>query len=174
MATVTCQTQAFIVVGVPESDVKRVASGQVAIVTLPEKTLEGVVSDVASITKPAGWWTGNQVRYDTIVSLPPVEGLRPGTSAEVEIQVAVHQDVLLIPVAAIIEINERHFCWVQTSAGEKRQRIQNGDSNDVFTIVETGLQEGDEVLLNPSAFEAPVVEEGSREMVNETEQTATF
>ena len=146
-------------VGVHEFDVKRVTSGQVAIVTLPETTLEGVVSDVASITKPAGWWTGNQVRYDTLVSLPPIEGLRPGTSAEVEIQVAAYENVLLLPVAAIIESNDQHFCWVQTSVGEQRQQIEIGDSNDIFTIVKTGLQEGDEVLLNPLAYESPVVDE---------------
>ena len=146
-------------VGVHESAVKRVSTGQVASVVMPDKTLEGVVSDVASITKPAGWWTGNQVRYDTIVSLPSVEGLRPGTSADVEINVADYEDVLLIPVAAIVERNEQFFCWTQTSGGAKRQPIEIGDSNDIFTIVEQGLQEGDEVLLNPSAYETPVADE---------------
>ena len=29
--------------------------------------------------------------------------------------------------------------------------MQLGDSNDVFIVVEAGLQEGDEVILNPAA-----------------------
>ncbi|MEM6690196.1 MAG: efflux RND transporter periplasmic adaptor subunit, partial [Planctomycetota bacterium] len=128
--------------------------------------LEGVVTEVASITKPAGWWTGNQVRYDTIVALPTVEGLRPGTSAEVEIEVARHVDVLLIPVAAIVESNENHFCWIQTSGGPQRRQIVIGDSDDVFTVVESGINEGDKVLLNPYAFEAPVVDEASADAGN--------
>ena len=146
-------------VGVHEASVKRVKNDQRAKVTLPTRTLEGVVTDVASITKPAGWWTGNQVRYDTIVSLPGIPNLRPGTSAEVEILVAAHEDVLLIPVAAIVEQNDEAFCWIQTPSGVHRQQIQIGDTNDIFTIVTDGIQKGDEVLLNPYAYEAPVVDE---------------
>lgn len=146
-------------VGVHESAVKRVAADQLATVTLPTRTLRGVVTEVASITKPAGWWTGNQVRYDTVVSLPPVKGLRPGTSADVEIRVAKYEDVLLVPVAAIVDRNDQSFCWLRSSAGARRKQIVVGDSNDVFTVVKQGLQEGDQVLLNPFAYEAPVIDE---------------
>lgn len=145
--------------GVHESAVKRVKNGQLANVTLPTRTLQGVVTEVASVTKPAGWWTGNQVRYDAIVSLPAVADLRPGTSADVEIKVAEYQDVLLIPVAAIVERNDQSFCWVQSPDGARRRRIVVGDTNQIFTVVQQGLQEGDEVLLNPYAHEAPVVDE---------------
>ncbi|GAB5402981.1 MAG: hypothetical protein Aurels2KO_12120 [Aureliella sp.] len=150
-------------VGVHESLVKRVKPEQTAVVKLPTKVMSGTVTDVASITKPAGWWTGNQVRYDTIVSLPKTPGLRPGTSAEVEIEVARYQDVLLLPVAAIVTIEDQSFCWVQTPDGPQRQEITIGDSNEIFTVVEKGIDEGDEVLLNPYAYEAPVVDEKSPE-----------
>ena len=146
-------TKMQVKIGVHESSVKRVTPGQQATVTMAEGTLDGVVSEVASITKPAGWWTGNQVRYDTLVSLPPVDGLRPGMSAEVEIMVAKYEDVLLIPVAAIVSRDKDSFCWVQTANGPRRKRIELGDSNDVYTIVADGLAEGEHVLLNPAAFE---------------------
>ena len=150
-------------VGVHEDSVKRVKIGQKVTVKLPTRTLEGKVTEVASITKPAGWWTGNQVRYDTIVTLPSVDGLRPGTSAEADIEVARYKDVLLVPVAAIVEQNDKTFCWVQSADGPQRRPIVAGDSNDVFTIVTEGLEEGDEVLLNPYAFEAPVTNESDDE-----------
>ncbi len=159
-------------VGVHESAVKRVTTGQVASVVIPDRTLEGVVSEVASITKPAGWWTGNQVRYDTIVSLPSVKGLRPGTSADVEIKVAEYDDVLLIPVAAIVGRDGQFFCWTQTSDGAIRQQIEIGDSDDVFTVVERGLTEGDQVLVNPAAYESPIVDEtgdGKESMIEQAE-----
>jgi len=156
-------------VGVHELSVKRVKNGQKAQVTLAEGTLTGVVTDVASITKPAGWWTGNQVRYDTVVSLPAEEGLRPGMSADVEITIAEHEDVLLIPVAAVVEHNDATFCWVPTSSGPERRQIQLGDSNEVFTIVEHGLDEGDDVLLNPSAYEQPIAETSEAEQPTEEE-----
>ena len=136
-------------VGIKEAMVDRVTKGQQAIVTLAEQHLDGSVSSVASVTRPAGWWTGNEVRYDTLIEVPANRSLRPGMSAEVELVIATYQDVLTIPVAAIVESDGNHFCWVTTSTGTTRRRLTLGDTNDVFTIVTQGLQEGDEVLLNP-------------------------
>lgn len=144
--------------GVHETLVKRVSIGQEAKVTLTEGLLAGTVSEVASVAKPAGWWTGNQVRYDTFVSLPSQQDLRPGMSAEVEIRVAEYEDQLLIPVAAIIDTDAGTACWVNSAGGPKRRQITIGDSNGVFSIVEDGLREGDEVLLNPAKFETPTTQ----------------
>ncbi|MEL6109069.1 MAG: HlyD family efflux transporter periplasmic adaptor subunit [Planctomycetota bacterium] len=141
--------------GVHESSVKRVKNGQQAKVTLTDGELQGSVSEVASIAKPASWWTGNQVRYDTYVSLPPRDGLRPGMSAEVEITIAEYDDVLLVPVAAIVETDAGAHCWVKIAGDIQRRPITLGDSNNVFSIVTDGLKEGDEVLLNPAALEQP-------------------
>ena len=128
-------------------------NGAIRNITLPDKTLQGSVAAVASVTQPAGWWTGNVVRYDTIIQLPSLPGLRPGMSAEVEVLIARHEDVLKIPVAAVVETDEGNFCWVKMAEATVRRMLELGDSNDVFTVVESGLQEGDEVLLNPLAFE---------------------
>ena len=157
--------------GVHESLVKRVKNGQQAKVTLSEGVLEGSVSEVASIAKPAGWWTGNQVRYDTYVSLPSREGLRPGMSAEVEITIAEYENVLLIPVAAFVETDSAAFCWVKSAGGVRRRRITLGDSNDVFSIVTDGISEGDEVLLNPAALEQPSVDDSETSETKTNDQT---
>ncbi len=156
--------------GVHESLVKRVKNGQQAKVILSEGVLQGSVSEVASIAKPAGWWTGNQVRYDTYVSLPPEEGLRPGMSAEVEITVAEYENVLLIPVAAVVETESGAFCWVKSPNGAHRTGITLGDSNDVFSIVTDGLSEGDEVLLNPAALEQPSADDSESDEKNIDDQ----
>jgi len=148
-------------VGVHESIVERIKPGLAARVTLPEKTLEGKVSSVASITRPAGWWTGNVVKYDTIVELPPVEGLKPGMSAEVEVVLNRHEDVLTIPVAAVVQTEDGDFCWVKTAEGPQRRSLRLGDSNDQFIVVESGAEEGDEVVLNPLAF----IEEAQSEVL---------
>jgi multidrug efflux pump subunit AcrA (membrane-fusion protein) len=140
-------------IGIHESIVDRIEPGLAARVTLPDRTLDGEVSSVASVTRPAGMWTGNVVKYDTIIKLPSVEGLKPGMSAEVEVIMARHADVLTIPVAAVVETAEGNFCWVKTADGAKRRSLKLGDTNDVFTVVEAGLKEGDKVVLNPFAFE---------------------
>lgn len=138
-------------VGIHESVIDRVRPGLTARVTLPEQTLQAEVSSVASVTTPAGWWTGNVVKYDTIIKLPSGKGLKPGMSAEVEVVIARHENVLKIPVAAVLETDKGAFCWLKMAEGSQRRPLKLGDSNDVHIIVESGLKEGDEVILNPVA-----------------------
>ena len=151
-------------VGVHESIVERVKAGQKAVVTLPERQLPGEVSEVASVAEPAGWWTGNVVKYDTLISLPKTDNLRPGMSAEVEITLAEYEDVLTVPVVGVIETEDGSLCWVQTESGIERRVVELGDSNDVFIVVNQGLEEGEEVVLNPRAF----IEEAKNAVLKQT------
>jgi hypothetical protein len=121
-------------------------------VTLAHQTFTGEVATVAAVTGPAGWWNGNTVRYDTIVKLPSISGVIPGMSAEVEVTLAAYRDVLTLPVAAIVDSARGAFCWVRTAEGTERRTLALGDTNDRFTVVESGLEEGDEVVLHPFAF----------------------
>jgi multidrug efflux pump subunit AcrA (membrane-fusion protein) len=118
---------------------------------MPGKSLDGDISYVASVTKPAGWWTGNVVKYDTIVELPEVEGQKPGMTVEVEVVMARHKDVLLVPTTAVLETAKGHVCWVRQGDSTTRRPLKLGDSSDMFIQVEAGLAEGDEVILDPLA-----------------------
>ena len=145
-------SQMQVKLGIHESVVDRVRPGLQAIVTLPGRTLKASVSEVASVTRPAGWWTGNVVKYDTIIELPSDAGLKPGMSAEVEVILAVHRDVLLVPVAAVVETADGVFCWVEGDEEPQKRRIELGDSNDIFIEVLAGLNEGEGVILNPASI----------------------
>lgn len=137
-------------VGIHESMIERVSLGMRAVITLPEEQLVGNVAEVAAIAEPASWWTGNLVKYETIVELPEVEGLRPGMSAEVEVFLAEYPDVMTVPVTAVIESVDGSLCWVQLSSGEiERRNLVLGDSDDVMIVVESGLEVGERVILNP-------------------------
>ena len=138
-------------VGIHESIIDRIKPGLAARITLPDKTLDGQVSSVAVVTRPAGWWTGNVVKYDTIIQLPSAEGLRPGMSAEVEVTMERHEDVLMVPVTAVVETAEGDLCWVKTVEGVQRRQLTLGDTDDAFIVVRAGLAEGDQVVLDPLA-----------------------
>ncbi|GAB5402978.1 MAG: efflux RND transporter periplasmic adaptor subunit [Aureliella sp.] len=166
-------TQMQVKLGIHESVIQRVRPGLKAIVTLPDRTLEATVSEVASVTRPAGWWTGNVVKYDTVIELPSDAGLKPGMSAEVDVILAVHEDVLTIPVAAVVETDDGSFCWVQTQDGPQRRLIKLGDSNDVFIEVLAGASEGDEVVLNPVALLEQAEDETRSTMPKSVEDSAT-
>ncbi len=162
-------TQMQVKVGIHESMVDRVTPGLAAKVTVFDRTLDAEVASVASVTSPAGWWTGNQVKYDTIIKLPTGEDLKPGMSAEVEVILARHEDVLTIPVAAVLEASDAYLCWVQTPQGPQRRELQLGDSNDVFILVESGLNAGEEVVLNPMASIEEAQEEAARTLTESQE-----
>ena len=99
-------------VGIHESKVDRLKVGMPAKVQLQELVLEGEVSEIAEVTRPAGWWTGNLVKYDTKIAIKPHPGLKPGMSAIVDVVLATHDNVLTIPVASIVESKDGFPCWV--------------------------------------------------------------
>jgi len=153
-------SQMQVKIGIHESLVERIRPGLSARIKLPDKTLDGEVTSVAKVTAPAGWWTGSVVTYDTIVKLPPVPGLKPGMSADVEVVIERHENVLTIPVNAVLQTAQGTFCWVKTAReASQRRTLQLGDTDDESVVVKTGLQEGDEVWLDPltSIAEAQVM-----------------
>ena len=139
-------------VGIHEAKIDQVKPGLPARVELQDRTLDGEVLSVASMAEPAGWWNGNMVKYETIIKLDTQSGLKPGMSANVEIFLAQYKDVLTIPVAAVVEQEGQFFCWVKTDSGTQRRELDLGDSDDQFLVVDGGVKEGDEVVLNPLAY----------------------
>ncbi|MED5285898.1 MAG: HlyD family efflux transporter periplasmic adaptor subunit [Planctomycetota bacterium] len=139
-------------VGIHESVVDRLRVGMKAEVNLPDMNIEGTVKSISTVTRPAGWWTGNVVKYDTIIELPKVDGLKPGMSAEVRVVLAQYDDVLQVPVSAVIETDEGQWCWVWTEAGSQKRKLEIEDTDEKFVVVTSGIKEGDQVVLNPSAY----------------------
>ena len=139
-------------VGIHESMIEKVHIGMSADVTLADVKVQGKVSSVASVAQPAGWWTGNVVKYDVIVDVPASEDLKPGMTAEVDLLLSESKNVLSIPVSSIIETDGGFFCWVKKQETFERVPILLGEGNEIFVVVEKGLQLNDEVALNPQAF----------------------
>jgi hypothetical protein len=137
-------------IGIHESLIDRIKPGLGARIKLPEKNLDGEITSVAQVTDPAGWWTGNVVKYDVVIKLPSVPGLKPGMSADVEVIIDQHENVLTIPVSAVLQTAEGTFCWIKTTNGTtQRHALQLGDTDGQYVVVKTGLEEGDEVWLDP-------------------------
>ena len=139
-------------VGIHESKVDRLRVGMPAKVQMQDLVLDGEVSEIAEVTRPAGWWTGNLVKYDTKVAIKPHAGLKPGMSAIVDVVLAKHENALIIPVASIVEGKDGFVCWIETEQGVKKRAIRLGDTNDEFSVVLDGLAEGEKIILNPMAF----------------------
>ena len=84
-------------------------------------------------------------------------GLKPGMSAEVTIVIDDQlEHVLSVPLQAIVgsvELGKERKCFVLNSAGQPEERtIVVGLSNEQMAEIKSGVEEGDEVVLNPKAL----------------------
>ena len=77
------------------------------------------------------------------------EGLRPGMSAEVEIALPRVDHVLAVPSDAVLIENGHDYCFVVHEDGLERREIKLGQVTSDLSEVTQGLEEGDEVVINP-------------------------
>ena len=142
-------------VNVHESKVGQLKPGMRARIEIQEQEWQGEVSSIANRAEQSGWWSGSAKEFATIVKIDGELGLKPGMSAEVEILVERHENVLTLPVAAVVQRQEEFHCWVKTADKVEMRPLVVGPSDDQFMIVKDGVSEGEQVVLNPRA----VVEE---------------
>jgi HlyD family secretion protein len=79
--------------------------------------------------------------------------LLPDLSAAVDVELSRLPDVLLAPRDALMVENGKTFVWVKRAAGFEKRLATIGLSNDIETVVLSGLEAGDVVRRNPG--EAP-------------------
>ena len=147
-------------VKVHEAMVSRVGVGQPAQVRVdafPNRLLRGHVRSVATVASQADFFSSDVKVYQTMVAIDePLDGIKPGMSAEVNIEVErAVDDVLCVPVQAIVggtDLGRQRKCYVVTPSGPQERDIVIGLSNDRMAEVKQGLQEGDEVVINPKAI----------------------
>jgi multidrug resistance efflux pump len=147
---------------VHEALVSKVHHGQKATVRVdpfPDRALRAEVDTVATVAAQQDWMAADVKVYTTKVAINPedIEGLelKPGMSAEVTITIAdALEHVLVVPLQAIVggsEMGSQRSIVVMTPKGPQERPITVGASNEKIAEVKEGLQEGDEVVLNPKA-----------------------
>ena len=141
---------------VHESVVKQVREGQRALITVdavPGKRFEGTVATVSRLPSSADRWLNPDLKvYDTLIELGgDVSGLKPGMSATVEIQTGRRDDVLAVPVQAVVGPFDAPAVYVEAGDGVARRAVKLGASGPTVVEVVSGLEPGDRAVLNPPA-----------------------
>jgi HlyD family secretion protein len=139
-----------------QSIVNRVKEGQPALVrveALPTVRLEGHVTAVAPLPETVRSWRvsdeiKNFIGRIKLHSVP--EGLRPGMTAEVEILTEHRPRALVVPPEAIAYEDGQQVCYIAGPEGPVRREVAIGQYTPEMIEIESGLSEGDEVLLNPA------------------------
>lgn len=143
-----------------EAKIAMVKVGDPAIIHLDafaEVELKGTVQKVNEYPAPAAWYQSNVKEYETIVAIPESDvQLRPGLTAEVKIRVARETDALLLPVQAVFEHGNKYYVVVRDDKQWRAQPIEAGATNDKVVVVRSGLELGQEVVLNSAAYREKV------------------
>jgi RND family efflux transporter MFP subunit len=136
-------------VDIDEIDIPHVTKGMTATFRLdayPGTTISGTLSDVSPIAQTSGGMT----TFPATVTFKAPNGvvLRPGMNANVSIETAVRNNVLLIPQSALRTVGQRTFVTVVTNGKQTDREIQIGLSSGGEVEVASGLNEGDTVVLH--------------------------
>jgi HlyD family secretion protein len=134
-----------------ESIVNQVDPGMHAAVHIEgmnDRRIEGHLTKIATM---ATLNFRSDVRYfEGIVKLQNVPmGLRPGMSAEVEIALPRVEHALTVPSDAVRFENGHDFCFVMHEDGLERREVKLGQVTSDLSEITQGLEEGEEVVINP-------------------------
>jgi RND family efflux transporter MFP subunit len=154
---------------VHESQIKQIVpglKGQIRVESFANQQLNGVVSEVAPLPDAGNFFSSDIKVYTTRIRiLNPNDGLRPGMTAEVKIMVDQLENVLSVPVQAILQYNGKDHVTKKVGDRYDRTEVTIGASNDKFVQVTKGLADGDVVVLNPISL---MSEEEKREAFRNT------
>jgi HlyD family secretion protein len=127
----------------------------VRIDAFPGMELSGHVVRVDEYPVPPGWFSQNIKQYATYIALNETpDVIRPGLTAQVEIQVEKIPEALKLPVQAVFERNDEYYCMIRTARGIEPRWLDIGQTNDQEVLIRNGVKEGEDVLLNPEEYAA--------------------
>lgn len=150
---------------VDELDISKIKVGQsvkIKFNAIEGRTYEGKVESISLI----GNNQNNVTTYDVIISLNSSKDIKINMTANVEIQIENKKDVLVIPIEALIEKNDKKFVLLANDISSSQlpnqggiaavsspvqgrpTEIKVGIKNDTYVEVLEGLQEGQKILIN--------------------------
>jgi len=123
----------------------------------PDRILTGHVKSVATVASQQDFFSADVKVYQTMVAIDElVDGMKPGMSAEVTILVDASKEAsLLIPVESIlgkVDSGRHRHCFVMTADGPEEREITVGLTNEKMAEIQSGLREGEQVILNPKGL----------------------
>ncbi len=136
-----------------ESQINKITSGmkaKIRVDSFADTELDGTVLDVAPLPDPTSFFSSDVKVYTTHVKIDnPLSGLRPGMNAEVTILVDRKENVLSVPVQAILEYGGKDHIAVRTPNGFERREVELGVTNEKYVEITKGATAGMIVAMNP-------------------------
>jgi len=151
-----------VLVQIHEADIDLLELKQDVVVTVESvkgRSFPGVVTHIAAVAS-SDWMDAKTFRVE--ITMKPIEDveLRAGITATSEIQIETIEDVLQVPIHAVVSEHGKQYCFLPDKAGFEQREVEIGKNNSHYVVITKGLEEGEQVLLyDPREISA--VEEGS-------------
>ncbi len=136
-----------------ESSLDQVRTGlsvRVSVDAFPQLKYRGTVKSVAVLPEQNSW-SGNDTKvYHTVVTIDEkVEGLKPGMTAVSEILVDSIEDVVTVPLHAVVTHDEKTYVVVRDESNRPHARhVELGQASDTKVSIQSGLSEGESIAMN--------------------------
>jgi multidrug efflux pump subunit AcrA (membrane-fusion protein) len=115
----------------------------------PNKEFAGIVKEIDSYTENVN----GVVTLPVVIQVNKAEPeFKPGFSALLEITVDKVAGKLLVPITAIFNQNEQSMVAKIVEGKAKSIPVKTGVSDGVYTVIEDGLIEGDQIMINTYQF----------------------
>lgn len=148
-------------INVDELQISSISVGQQVQITadaVPDKTYVGTVTRVSM----KGASNGGTTTYPVSIRIDDTDGLRPGMNANAEIVVAEAKNALVVPNAAVVRGSYVLVTKDSPSAANADTAmeapegfvyvpVKTGVSDDDYTQIVSGIQEGDTIGYDPSS-----------------------
>lgn len=148
-------------INVDELQISSISVGQQVQITadaVPDKTYVGTVTRVSM----KGTSNGGTTTYPVSIRIDDTDGLRPGMNANAEIVVAEAKNALVVPNAAVVRGSYVLVTKDSPSAASADTAmeapegfvyvpVKTGVSDDDYTQIVSGIQEGDTIGYDPSS-----------------------
>lgn len=160
IATLPREGGMIVAASLHETVLKRVAVGQpctIQVDAMPGMSFAGRVEFVAVLPDANSWYANpNQRVYRSEISITDgTPEMRPGMSCSVEILSETIENTLYVPVQTVFVDAGKPICFVKTGREIKMRKVTIGSDNSKWVAIESGLEEGELVLLSPPVSFTP-------------------
>lgn len=144
--TIADVSELVVRVRVSELDVVELQRGDVAHITLdafPNQALRGRIRRVFPVGDPQT----RLVPVEVVLDAPSARLARPGFLARVTFDLATSENVLLLPVGAVLGVQGAHVVFLVEDGKAVRRQVTTGLTSQGRIEIVSGLQEGEEVVV---------------------------
>ncbi|UCF15885.1 MAG: hypothetical protein JSW59_00200 [Phycisphaerales bacterium] len=141
----------------------------VTVDAVQEKMFTGKVVKIAMLPDAQMVWLNPDLKiYSTEIHLDEDgTGLRTGMSCRASIVVDQYEDVVYIPVQAVVRIGDQPTAYVMKEGKTEPRKVEIGLDNNRMVHVISGLEPGEEVILTPPLAPAEAQEAKARDALRQ-------